>query len=209
MNTETMTVTKGLTELKLLQSRIEKLILETTFVSVSIGGQAVAEHKSTEEFNARAKGNFQAVKDLMRRREAIKRAIVSSNAQAFVEIAGKKFTVAEAIENKNTCVTQKVLLEKLRKDLVFGLKQVASANASAQDRLDQQAQALLGKDNARGSEYENLYKAFMERNGAALVDPLGAQQQIDTLALEVEQFLAEVDHVLSTSNALTTLSIEY
>ena len=46
-------------------------------------------------------------------------------------------------------------------------------------------------------------------NSRALVDPINVQNKIRVLSDEISSFEAEVDSVLSTSNALTTVTIEY
>lgn len=94
---EQMLVTKGLNELKLLDSRIMRKIKDASFISVAkLSAVNVDGKVSKEEFKANAKADYMAITDLIKRRDKIKAAIVKSNAIIMVEIAGKKMTVAEA-----------------------------------------------------------------------------------------------------------------
>ncbi|SMB82031.1 hypothetical protein [Deinococcus hopiensis] len=207
--TERMTVTKALSELKLLDKRITKLVDDTTFVTHAIGSDPPREARSLAEFGARSKANYQGARDLMRRRAAIKAAVVQSNAGTTLEVAGRTYVVAEAIERKASVAYENRLITRLRTDLARARQEVERENERAKSRLDSQAQALLGKENARGAEYEALYKSFMDRNAPKLVDPLDAQQEVETLERDVDDFLAEVDQALSVSNALTQIDVQY
>lgn len=206
---ERMTITKALSELKLLDKRLGKLLDSTTFVTFVIGQEPPREARNLAEFGARAQANYQAARDLMRRRAAIKSAIVQSNARTPLQVAGESYVVAEAIERKASVSYDRHLISRLQQDLSRARTEVQREQEKVRSRLDTQAQALLGKDNARGSEYDSLYRSFMERNAPALVDPVNAQQEIDSLERNVETFLAEIDQALSVSNALTVIEVEY
>ncbi|MDL2343624.1 hypothetical protein QOL99_05600 [Deinococcus sp. MIMF12] len=207
--TERMTITKALSELKLLDKRVTKLLDDTTFVTLVVGSDPPREARSLAEFTARAQANYQAARDLLRRRAAIKGALVQSNARTTVQVADRTYVVAEAIERKSSVSYERHLITRLRLDLGRAQAEVEREQERARSRLDTQAQALLGKENARGAEYDALYQAFMARNAPKLVDPLGAQGEIDTLERDVEDFLAEVDQALSVSNALTVIDVVY
>ena len=53
-----------------------------------------------EEFKKRTTSDFQSLNDLIKRRNQVKNAIVSSNAVTKVTVGGQTMTVAEAIEYK-------------------------------------------------------------------------------------------------------------
>ena len=207
MSTERMTITRALSELKLLEKRATKLIDETTFVTFTVGGAPPREARSAAEFSDRVLARRQSVADLLRRRSAIKAAVVASNARTTVDVAGQVYTVAAAIERKASVAFDQRLIARLRSDLAGARRQVELTNERAEDRLDQQAQALLGKEGARGAEYEALHRSFMDRNAARLLDPLDAQADIDRLSDQVDAFLAEVDQALSVSNAVTVIEV--
>ncbi|GGR63490.1 hypothetical protein GCM10008959_27030 [Deinococcus seoulensis] len=207
MSSERMTITKALSELKLLEKRANKLIDETPFVTFTVGAEPPREARSAAEFTDRARARRQSVTDLLRRRSAIKAAVVASNARTTVDIAGQTYTVAAAIERKASVAFEQRLIARLRSDLARAQREVELHNERAGERLDQQAQALLGKEGSRGAEYEALHRSFMDRNAARLLDPLDAQADIDRLSDQVDAFLAEVDQTLSVSNALTVIDV--
>ena len=97
MTTETMTIHRGLCELKVLISRINKVIDESNFCTATKASMRKLKGVPIEDFKKDSQSALDQIKDLMARYDAIKRAISESNAKTTVEIAGKSYTVAEAI----------------------------------------------------------------------------------------------------------------
>ena len=58
-------------------------------------------------------------------------------------------------------------------------------------------------------EVAKAKQQYVDLNTWELVDPINVQNKIRVLSDEISSFEAEVDSVLSTSNALTTVTIEY
>lgn len=117
MTTEKMSVHKALCELKTIDSRIQKEIQQGVFVFANKHSSNKVSGVDIGEYSAEIKSVYQSVSDLIARRDAIKRAVVLSNATVKVTIGGKEYTVAEAIEMKNHSIPVKqTLLKKLDAD---------------------------------------------------------------------------------------------
>lgn len=101
MTTEKMTVHKALCELKTLDARIQKSIQQGTFVFANKHSNNKVAGVSIGTYSEEIRAAYQSAKDLIARRDAIKRAVTLSNATVKVTIGGKEYTVAEAIEMKN------------------------------------------------------------------------------------------------------------
>lgn len=206
---ETMSITKALAELKLLDSRVAKTTGQGAFVTYSTGSQAPKVGKSVEEFTKNAQADLESVRTLIKRRGAIKAAVVVSNATTKVDVAGRSFTVAEAIEYKNAVKHELALIQKIRSDLATAQSFVDRENLQVQTRLDQHVNNLFGKEGSKDPNYEVVAQAFRSQNEAKLVDPLGAADLIRKMETEVEDFLLNVDYVLSESNTLTKIDVVY
>ena len=98
---EVMSVHKALAELKVLDSRIGNAILSGDFVITKKNNQDTVKGKTAEQYKVKATEAFQKASDLILRRNAIKNAVVISNAKTTVRIGDNEYTVAEAIEKKN------------------------------------------------------------------------------------------------------------
>ncbi|WP_341323381.1 hypothetical protein NSQ62_07875 [Solibacillus sp. FSL H8-0523] len=203
-----LSIAGALVELKLLDKRIEKATNNALFVSIKQGKDVPKLFKNIDEVNATIKASQQSVTDLIKRRNVIKSAIVVSNATTGVTIAGETMTVAEAIERKNSIEYDKALLFSYQRQLAASIKLVDKHNLDVMQRADMMVQTFLGNDKSKASEAESLRSNFLESHSASLVDPIDIKKIINNLELYIDNFEAEVDLVLSTSNAITYLEID-
>lgn len=205
----TISITRALSELKLLDKRINKAINETQFVEKVVGKKGISGYPTVEAFEEKVKSSFQSINDLIQHRKDIKAKIVASNAVTKVEIAGKTLTVAEAIERKTSIEYEQELLNKMKRDFNRKNEEVERENINVQNRLDKMIQeALAGDTTGNASEtIENISTTYKENNAAKIVNPLDILKTIEEKELEIDSFLGEVDIILSESNAKTTIEI--
>jgi hypothetical protein len=202
MTTETMSLTKALAQLKLLDKRLEKS-RKKCFLTYKVGNEV-----KNQECNA--KSNFDAYQDLLKRRRAIKNALVMANATTVVKINDQEMTIAEAIELKNSIKYETSLIETLRSQLNDTVSRVEYENSRAQDRLDAQIEAMSGKSGKiREEDYKTVSDVFWASNKAELVDEIDIEKTIEELDTFVDEFMSEVDLVLSETNGRTEVTVEY
>lgn len=213
MTNETMTVHKALAELKTLDARIEKAIREASFVLASPQSAQKVNGVSRAEYAAEAKAAYQRITDLINRRNAIKRAVVLSNATTRVVVAGREYTVAEAIEMKNHGVHYtKQLMARLASDLNAATLTANKSNGDAlAARADSYITALFSASDLKNpsSEVQEARQKYIDAQTMALVDPLHARDVITELEAQTNDFLVDVDAALSVSNATTQIGISY
>lgn len=209
-NTNSMTITRALAELKLLDSRIYGAISDADFGGVLVGKKiSSGKHNSIEEVEKVAKASYQSIKDLIKRRNKIKSAIVNSNATTEVEVAGVKMTVAEAIERKSSIGYEKYLLSELKSQYSQLVSHADKINKDVEKRLDEHLKSLFGKDaKISAPEVESVVETFKLNNEAKIVDPINLKDKINELEKEIEEFLFNVDFVLSESNTINRITIE-
>lgn len=217
MTTEKMTVHKALAELKTMDDRINKAIRETTYVlavkhsAEKINGITIADFKS------KMKSGYQKVNDLMARRDAMKRAIVLSNATTKVKVGGVELTVAETIEAKNHGMEfKKVLLN----NMIYAYKAAQDEfNRNSGEMLEKKAETYVlsviqaqpkdSKMTVDSDAMKALRQTYIDNNSYDMLDPNDIAKVIETLDAEINEFEAEVDAALSCSNALTVIEFEY
>lgn len=212
MTTETMTVHKALAELKVLDSRISNTILSGDFVITKKNNQDAVKGKTVEQFKSKATEAFQKASDLIRRRNAIKNAVVVSNANTTVKIGDKDYTVVEAIEKKNHGMDYYVQFrDVLRQQFAKQKSELEKHNASLQQKAEQFVTGLMGGREVKtdSTEYISAVDTYIKSNTMTLLDPLGIEKKIEELDDMINTFLPEVDAALSVSNAVTTITIEY
>jgi hypothetical protein len=200
-----MSVTQALPELKLLDRRIEK-VTETiqSWCKVAHNGAPVDKDKHKKETEA----NLQSFTDLLKRRDAIKRAVILSNAKTPVKIGSFEGTVAEAIEYKYSIRVKRELLSNMKECLQSKRAEYEQQKANVDSRLERLLQSELGKDVKTNPEtITALTNSFRENNKVELVDPLDLAAKIATLEEELDSFETNVDWVLSESNATTFIEV--
>jgi len=212
MTTEKMTIHKALAELKIIGDRINNSISSSTFIKANKHSNEKINGVSVEEFRKQIQGNWDKSNDLIKRRNAIKRNVVLSNAKTVVKVGNDEFTVAEAIEMKNTGMQyKKELLNQLNRQYVEAISVTEKENGETlQQKAENYVIGLYGsKDKVNNDEIENVRKQFIVNNTFELIDPIKVREKIDSLEKEIAEFDAEIDSCLSVSNSLTEITIEY
>lgn len=213
MTKEKMTIHKALAELKILDDRITKLIHNTTFCNAKKHSAEKINGITVDDWKANVDSDYTKVVSLIKRRNAIKKAVVLSNALTKVTINGQEYTVAEAIDMKNHGIELDVLLAtKLSDDLKRAVSAIQLNNG---DELDRRADVFIaqmygtkeGKTN--NEEIKKSREDFIKASSYELVDPIDVKSIIGSLDDSISKFKAEVDSALSVSNAITEIEIEY
>ena len=203
-----MSVHRALAELKLLNSKVERELANGVFVLANRTTNRAIKGHTLAEVNAELTGNFDRVKALISNRGKIKSAIVLSNANTFVQIAGEELTVAEAIEKKSSIQLRKNFLTVLKRQYVQNNTVVEKENDQLPSKLETYLSSVLGeKTNRTASDVALHTKVFEDNNRFELIDPRKISVYIRTLEKEIDDFETQVDYVLSESNALTHIEV--
>lgn len=200
-----MTITEGLVELKLLDSRIAKAIDKEWIAVVKKSDTQTAK----DEWSDKVKASLQSVTDLIEERKKIKSAIVKSNAETTLKVADKEMTVAEAIERKTSIVHEKELLHKWRTQYANAVNVEQNNNSRIQDKIDVMLKEIVASEKKEVEELsESIADNYMQKNGVEILDPINLETRIDELDREIDGFMKNVDTALSLSNAVTFIEID-
>ena len=213
MTTEKMTVHKALCELKTLDARIQKSIQQGTFVFANKHSNNKVAGVSINTYSEEIRAAYQSAKDLIARRDAIKRAVTLSNATVKVTIGGKEYTVAEAIEMKNHGIPlMQSLLKKLERDNRAARNDANQNNGEMLEmRADEYIKSLYGNTDMKnaGDDILKVRKEFIDAQTYEIVDPISIKGEMERLEKEINGFMVDIDSALSVSNAVTEIEIEY
>ena len=209
---EKMTVHKALAELKTLDDRINSEITGSVFVRANRHNNMKIFGKTIPDFMADTESSYQSVKALINRRNAMKRAVVLSNAVTKVEIGGVEYTIAEAIEMNNHGMENLVELRNCLREQYSSVKRMVESENG--DKLvkacENYIQATFGtKEKINNPDIEMAQKAYMTNNAYDIVTGLDIEKVIKELTDRIDTFKAEVDSALSVSNALTVIEFDY
>ena len=217
MSVKTITLTEALAELKLLDKKIHKSMQDLAYKGAPVIDYIVGKKKTTEKYNLteeeikkEAQSKIDQLNALIANRGKLKAVIARTNAITQVTIAGKIYTIVEAIERKNNLKNEKELLEILNHAVEGVTEKVRRINENARNEVDRLLEAKLSTDskNQSAQEIESLAKILLENKEAKVVDPYGVAKLIESMNNDIEIFEREVDVALSIINATTTIDIE-
>lgn len=210
---ERMTIHKALAELKLLDSRITFAINNGTYCVANKHSNDKIKGVSVEEYKTIMQSNYDKASDLIKRRNAIKKAVVLSNASTKVKINDVEYTVAEAIEMKNHGVEfDELMHQELQKQYLKAQAEILKQNGKElEERAEKYVIGAFGAKEGKVNtdDYEKARMQFVKANTYELVDPIGILDKINALEEKINAFKAEVDSTLSVSNAITEIEISY
>ena len=217
MTHEKMTVHKALAELKTIDSRLTKAMGDTTYVMAVKHSAQKINGVTVDTFKEKMKSGYQKVTDLIARRDAMKRAVVLSNATTKVNVGGKEFTVAEAIEMKNHGMEfRKSLLTRITYAYSNAQNEFNKNNGEALEKRAEKyvldvinAQPKDSKMSVDSDAMKDVRQTYIDNNKFDMLDPLDVAKIMEALDNEINEFEAEVDAALSVSNALTVIEFEY
>lgn len=209
---EIMTVYKALCELKTLKKRIEDKINDFQPVAAYNKTTQKISGKTIADYEASAKEQYQSITDLIRRRAAIKNAVIVSNGTTKVTINGKEMTVAEAIEYKthgSYFIT--LLAGKLGTCLNRVSSDIKRSEELATSKVENFLTGMYGQKEVKtgSAEIDKARGDYILANTLAMSNPLNAEKQYETLMKNVYDFDNEFDSAISVSNATTMITIEY
>lgn len=203
-----ISVARALTELKTLNSRIENKINNSVFIAgVKKSSKKINNIYTREEFAREVQSNYDSIISLIERRKAIKAAIVKSNAETIVTIGGKQYTVADAIERKNSIELDKMLLRQMENQYRSIVSQVERNNETVEINLNNLLNTSVSSDKKDTTDMTGFAEAYRESNSFEVVNPLKLHEKIEQLRKEIEDFERDVDAVLTESNVITKINI--
>lgn len=211
---EVMTVHKALCELKMLDKRINESIMSAEFCRANKHSNVKIDGWTIEEYEAAAVSKYQSTMDMIIRRDAIKRAVVASNAVTEVTIGGNRYTVADAVELRRHGLSyRRTLLQAMTLQLKRVRSTIEQKNGEELTRAaDKMVEVYYGRQTdvkAITEEMRATREKFIEDNTYELLDPIRVENRIRELDKEITAFETEVDSALSVSNAVTEITVSY
>lgn len=207
---EKMSLHKALGELKILDDRIDNKINSGVFITVNKHSNKKISGMSLEEYEKRIiKSSYNSVNDLINRRKKIKTALTIANASIQFELNGEKFTIATAIDRKNTLFNEKMFLQTLESQYSNAIRAYNTVNDNLADEALRQAQKFFeNKDNVDTNKIKTLQQDYIDHRKLDLVDPLNLKAKIGSLRESIENFERDIDYKLSELNATNFIEID-
>ena len=208
MVNEQMSVTQALVELKVLDARIDKILDEDRAYFIAVYNYKTS-NTSKEDMSKAIQSYYDRINDLIKRRNAIKSAVIKSNANTEVTLTidGNKQTmsVAEAIDLKSKGMAWKKALLRKMAECGANASRIYDTAVAKQHEEAQKFVATVTDD----AQKQDLYDSFIAAHPVELVDTLKLQEKCNALDKEISDFESMIDVALSVSNANTNITVMY
>jgi len=204
-----ISLTRLLNEIKLANKKIDKKLSEDVKYFDIMSSGKLKSYKSEADMKVAVESQLQSIKDLIVKRDAFKNALLKANNETTLEVAGTKYTIAEAIAKKDVISQELQLTKTIRRQYNDAELKVQNIEDQNESKLDDLIRASLGKDKKTDpKEMEQISKMFRDNNKVSIVDAGGAKSFLDTKEEELEDFLNNIDFALSEINAKTEIEVE-
>lgn len=207
-----MSITRALTEVKRIETKLQSEMPGLTFVGYTVGEggrKKYSQPSMTHEEAAKLMvSNLDSVTDLIARRSKIKALIVASNAVTTIVLDGQTMTVAEAIELKRSVTFMRNLSAVLKSQLMTVERQITVGNTGMLAAIDTAVAQTYGKESKIDREaYDVIARPQIEMKQNAILDPNKLVEHIRALDRKIELVESELDYLLSEANARTVITL--
>lgn len=209
-------ITQALDERDLLVKKINSKIERIDFVD----GKKRNEEKviqqviTKEEFCKKVKTSYQQIQDLIKRYQKIDEAIITSNANTYIETSFGTYTVAVALSMRNRLRElnamdfETILRNKMEENYYEVLELKDLRNRRLEEDAEKMRLSILGKDGKyKDDKPLSVVDAYISENTVELIDPLNVLDEIESLKDKHTTLLSELETKIKISNATTFIEI--
>lgn len=209
-------ITQALDERDLLMKKINSKIERIDFVD----GKKRNEEKviqqviTKEEFCKKVKTSYQQIQDLIKRYQKIDEAIITSNANTYIETSFGTYSVAVALSMRNRLRElnamdfETILRNKMEENYYEVLELKDLRNRRLEEDAEKMRLSILGKDGKyKDDKPLSVVDAYISENTVELIDPLNVLDEIESLKDKHTTLLSELETKIKISNATTFIEI--
>lgn len=217
--TQVMTVAKALREVALINKRLKSLDGEISKVAITavlvgegedqqvcFGNQS---QKADNTVEAKLKSNFQSILSLISYRDALRNAIIVSNAMTSIEFQGTDYLIAELIEMRKSLALYRTLNQRARGELVFHRKLCADLLQKFQERVQINIASIPSTLSVEESKplRQAIEDDVAKKMKPVLLDPNNLQSVTEQLSDRIDWIESEMELAINESNMKTEIHV--
>ena len=214
-----MTVYRALSLRKIYADRLEKLKENATskgFVKLK-KQSAMADTEEIKTITNDMKSKYDETMSLFRNFYALNSAIQQSNATTKVTIAGKEYTVAEAISRYDRINAEINFYNGVAKNVAEAVAKMESDNTDLLDpkkietylnnTIKSLPEGIVTTEEEIRTQREKLKETYISENTVVMIDPYNLRGKIEGILKELHEFCSEFNEMLNTTNLITKISV--
>ncbi|MBM6653128.1 hypothetical protein [Faecalitalea cylindroides] len=209
-------ITQALDERDLLVKKINSKIERIDFVDGKKRNEekVIQQAITKEEFCKKVKTSYQQIQDLIKRYQKIDEAIITSNANTYIETSFGTYSVAVALSMRNRLRElnamdfETILRNKMEENYYEVLELKDLRNRRLEEDAEKMRLSILGKDGKyKDDKPLSVVDAYISENTVELIDPLNVLDEIESLKDKHTTLLSELETKIKISNATTFIEI--
>lgn len=209
-------ITQALDERDLLVKKINSKIERIDFVDGKKRNEekVIQQVVTKEEFCKKVKTSYQQIQDLVKRYQKIDEAIITSNANTYIETSFGTYSVAVALSMRNRLRElnamdfETILRNKMEENYYEVLELKDLRNRRLEEDAEKMRLSILGKDGKyKDDKPLSVVDAYISENTVELIDPLNVLDEIESLKDKHTTLLSELETKIKISNATTFIEI--
>lgn len=209
-------ITQALDERDLLVKKINSKIERIDFVDGKKRNEekVIQQVVTKEEFCKKVKISYQQIQDLIKRYQKIDEAIITSNANTYIETSFGTYSVAVALSMRNRLRElnamdfETILRNKMEENYYEVLELKDLRNRRLEEDAEKMRLSILGKDGKyKDDKPLSVVDAYISENTVELIDPLNVLDEIESLKDKHTTLLSELETKIKISNATTFIEI--
>ena len=209
-------ITQALDERDLLVKKINSKIERIDFVDGKKRNEekVIQQVVTKEEFCKKVKTSYQQIQDLIKRYQKIDEAIITSNANTYIETSFGTYSVAVALSMRNRLRElnamdfETILRNKMEENYYEVLELKDLRNRRLEEDAEKMRLSILGKDGKyKDDKALSVVDAYISENTVELIDPLNVLDEIESLKDKHTTLLSELETKIKISNATTFIEI--
>lgn len=209
-------ITQALDERDLLVKKINSKIERIDFVDGKKRNEekVIQQVVTKEEFCKKVKTSYQQIQDLIKRYQKIDEAIITSNANTYIETSFGTYSVAVALSMRNRLRElnamdfETMLRNKMEENYYEVLELKDLRNRRLEEDAEKMRLSILGKDGKyKDDKPLSVVDAYISENTFELIDPLNVLDEIESLKDKHTTLLSELETKIKISNATTFIEI--
>lgn len=206
-----VTITRALSKIKILTDMINNDIKNNVFITTVPNSMLGSEEHTT--LVKTLTSSHTSLEDKIKEIVKLKRLIAESNLTSYLEVSGKRVSVTEALAMKETMEFYSRFMITLRKQNNRSAEEVTHTNMRIAQAIAGNTSDISSNSDIKNEDLEKRLalnaKQLQESMGIKVVSATKEtpEQLIESIKDYYNDFVSEIDYLLSEHNAVTTIEL--
>lgn len=206
-----VTITRALSKIKILTDMINNDIINHIFIT-TVPNSMLGSEEHTNLVKSLTSSHT-SLEDKIKEIVKLKRLIAESNLTSYLEVSGKRVSVTEALAMKETMEFYSRFMITLRKQNNRSAEEVTHTNMRIAQAIAGNTSDISSNSDIKNEDLEKRLalnaKQLQESMGIKVVSATKEtpEQLIESIKDYYNDFVSEIDYLLSEHNAVTTIEL--